>query len=189
CSHCPLIRFLSPRDITRDGYSIQTCVADLVVNGAWNWPQLWLLKALNLGLVPTPTIVDSRHDCMRWRDNNGHMKEFSVKCAWEVLRPRGNEVAWYHTVRCSLCNTQSDSHEHLFFECTFSAQVWYLVRGLAGMDLVPPVLEDIRMWFQPMAAKRAVINIVGKLIFAASAYYIWLERNNRLFENTRRSPE
>ncbi|GJS09395.1 protein LAZ1 [Tanacetum coccineum] len=230
CSHCPLIRFLSPRDITREGYSIQTCVADLVVNGAWNWPQSWLLKALNLGLVPTPTIVDSRHDCMRWRDSNGHMKEFSVKCAWEVLRPRGNEVAWYHTVwfshaiprhafhlwlimrrslktqdklrywevdtstdlnqvRCSLCNTQSDSHEHLFFECTFSAQVWYLVRGLAGMDLVPPVLEDIRMWFQPMAAKRAVINIVGKLIFAASAYYIWLERNNRLFENTRRSPE
>nr|GEY38103.1 hypothetical protein [Tanacetum cinerariifolium] len=230
CSNSPLIRFQSPRDITREGYSIQTCVADLLLNGAWNWPQSWLLKAPNLGLIPAPNIIASRQDCMMWYDSNGHMKVFSVKCAWEVLRPRGNEVAWNNTVwfphaiprhafnlwlimrkclktqdkirywdvdaatdlnqlRCSLCGTQSDSHEHLFFECKFSAQVWFLVRCLAGMDTVPPVLEDICMWFEPMAAKRTVLNIVGKLLFAASAYYIWSERNNRLFKNTRRSPE
>ncbi|GJR55416.1 hypothetical protein Tco_1405937 [Tanacetum coccineum] len=36
CSLSPLIRFLSPRDISREGYSLQACVADLIVNGAWN---------------------------------------------------------------------------------------------------------------------------------------------------------
>ncbi|GKA63577.1 hypothetical protein Tco_0763183 [Tanacetum coccineum] len=98
CSHCPLIQFLSPRDITREVYSIQTCVADLLLNGAWNWPQLWLLKAPNLGLILTPNIVAALQYCMMWYDSNGHMKVFSVKCAWEVLHPCGNEVAWNNTI-------------------------------------------------------------------------------------------
>ncbi|GJU64240.1 putative RNA-directed DNA polymerase, eukaryota, reverse transcriptase zinc-binding domain protein [Tanacetum coccineum] len=98
CSHCPFSRFLSPRDITREGYFIQTCVADWVINGAWNWPQAWLLKAPNLGLIPALILDPSRQDSVKWCDDNGNMMNFSVKCAWEVLRPRGNEVAWFHTV-------------------------------------------------------------------------------------------
>ncbi|GJR79375.1 RNA-directed DNA polymerase, eukaryota, reverse transcriptase zinc-binding domain protein [Tanacetum coccineum] len=42
-------------------------------------------------------------------------------------------------LRCSLCNTQSDSHAHLFFECPYSSKVWKLVRHLADMELVPPI--------------------------------------------------
>ncbi|GJU58679.1 hypothetical protein Tco_1236445 [Tanacetum coccineum] len=62
-----------PRDITREGYSIHTCVADLIVNGAWNWPLSWLAKAPNLGLVPTPTLTASSQDRRKWRDTNGTM--------------------------------------------------------------------------------------------------------------------
>ncbi|GJW23190.1 ribonuclease H-like domain-containing protein [Tanacetum coccineum] len=89
----------------------------------------------------------------------------------------------------SLCGTQADSHEHLFFECSYSSKVWSLIRGLVGMDGVPPVLENIIAWFQPLANKRTVQNIVGKILIAAATYFIWLERNNRLFKRTRRSPE
>ncbi|GJX63923.1 hypothetical protein Tco_0296823 [Tanacetum coccineum] len=121
---------------------------------------------------------------MEWRATNGTMTDFSVKCAWEVLRPRGIEVPWLHTVwfshaiprhafhlwlvmrrslktqdklrqwdvapttditqvRCSLCGTQPDSHEHLFFECSYSSKVWTLIRGPVDMDVVPPVLDNI----------------------------------------------
>ncbi|GKC92569.1 hypothetical protein Tco_1158011 [Tanacetum coccineum] len=65
---------------------------------------------------------------------NGNMHIFSVKLAWEVLRPRD----------------------------------------------VEKILR---------AAKRSFDCIVGKLLFAAAAYHIWIERNNRLFKNVRRSPE
>ncbi|GJV17974.1 protein LAZ1 [Tanacetum coccineum] len=41
---------LTPRDIARERHSIQTRVADLLVNGAWNWPLSWLAKAPNLKL-------------------------------------------------------------------------------------------------------------------------------------------
>ncbi|GKB53402.1 putative reverse transcriptase domain-containing protein [Tanacetum coccineum] len=218
-THCPLSKLLSPRDITREGYSIHTCVADLIVNGAWNWPLSWLAKAPNLGLVPTPTLTASSQDRRKWRDTNGTMTDFTVKCAWEALRPRGNEAPWFHIVwfthaiprhafqlwlimrrslktqdklrqwdvdpatdltqvRCSLCGTQADSHEHLFFECSYSSKVWSLIRGLVGMDVVPPVLENIIAWFQPLANKRTVQNIVGKILIAAATYFIWLERNN-----------
>ncbi|GJY35217.1 reverse transcriptase domain, reverse transcriptase zinc-binding domain protein [Tanacetum coccineum] len=189
-----------------------------------------LAKAPNLGLVPAPTLIASRQDCMKWRDTNGTMTDFTVKCVWEALRPRGNEVPWFHIVwfshaiprhafqlwlimrrslktqdklrqwdvdpatdltqvRCSLCGTQADSHEHLFFECSYSSKVWSLLRGLVGMDVVPPVLENIITWFQPLANKRTVQNIMGKILFVAATYLIWLERNNNLFKRTRRSLE
>ncbi|GKB09901.1 hypothetical protein Tco_0843824 [Tanacetum coccineum] len=59
----------------------------------------------------------------------------------------------------------------------------------ARMETVPPILDAIVDWFRPMASKRTFKSIVGKLLFAATAYYIWSERNNRIFKNTRRSPE
>nr|GEW84499.1 hypothetical protein [Tanacetum cinerariifolium] len=37
--------------------------------------------------------------------------------------------------------------------------------------------------------KRTVKSVFGKLILAASAYFIWMEQNNRTFKNTSRSPE
>ncbi|GKA55820.1 hypothetical protein Tco_0754892 [Tanacetum coccineum] len=187
-----------------EGYNLRMCVADIIENGSWVWPQAWLLKAPNLASIPVPVLTD-REDCMRWRDGNGNMHIFSVKLAWEVLRPRDVEVPWYRIVwfthciprnafnlwlimrrrlktqdmmrpwdvgpnttvvsnRCPLCNTQMDSHEHLFFECRFSSKVWLSIRNLAGMDNIPPILEDITAWFSPMAAKRSFDCIVGKLL-------------------------
>ena len=58
------------------------------------------------------------------------------------------------------------------------------------MELFPPILDDVVMaWFQPMAAKRTFKSVMGKMLLAASTYYIGMERNNRVFKNTRRSPE
>ncbi|GJV17146.1 hypothetical protein Tco_1362469 [Tanacetum coccineum] len=154
----------------------------------------------------------------------------SLECAWEVLRPRGQQVMWYHItwfsnciprhafhlwlvmrrclkmqdklrswdvdsstdisqLQCSLCGSHQDSHKHLFFECTFSSQVLNSIRNLAGMEHVPSILEDIVMWFNLMANNHSFKNVVGKLLFAGSSYYIWIKRNNRLFKNSRRSPE
>ncbi|GJV06165.1 putative reverse transcriptase domain-containing protein [Tanacetum coccineum] len=180
CSLGPLIRLLSPRDIYREGYSLNSCVADLVTNGVWNWPQAWLAKAPDIGSMAAPNLMD----CLQWCDANGTKSRFSVICAWEALRPKGVEVSWYNIVwfansiprrsfnlwlimrrnlktqdnlrawdvgpnvdlsmlRCPLCDTQRDSHEHLFFECAYSAKVWDYVRVLADLDNVPPTLMDI----------------------------------------------
>ncbi|GJR88722.1 homeodomain-like protein [Tanacetum coccineum] len=90
---------------------------------------------------------------------------------------------------CPLCDVQRDSHKHLFFECTFSYNVWVYVRDLADLDGVLPLLQDIISVLQPMGNSRSAKCIFGKLILAATSYFIWSERNNCLFRNTKRSLE
>nr|GEU31439.1 hypothetical protein [Tanacetum cinerariifolium] len=105
-----------------------------------NWPLSWLAKAPILSTLSVPMLTE-HEDSVYWRDSNGLMSTFSVKCAWEALRPRGLEV-------------------------------WSLVRSLAGMESVPPRLEDIVNWLRPMAAKRSFKSVVGKLLFASTAYFV-----------------
>ncbi|GJZ26972.1 protein LAZ1, partial [Tanacetum coccineum] len=40
-----------------------------------------------------------------------------------------------------------------------------------------------------IAHKRTAVSIIRRLLFAASSYYIWTERNNRLFKKVKRSPD
>nr|GEY40675.1 hypothetical protein [Tanacetum cinerariifolium] len=41
----------------------------------------------------------------------------------------------------------------------------------------------------PKHEVRLAKSIIGHLLIAAASYFIWVERNNRIFKNTRRSPE
>nr|GFA72946.1 hypothetical protein [Tanacetum cinerariifolium] len=45
-----------------------------------------------------------------------------------------------------------------------SSKVWRIVRTFAGMDRVPPRIEDIVDRLRPMAAKRTFKSIVGRLV-------------------------
>ncbi|GJW36240.1 protein LAZ1 [Tanacetum coccineum] len=98
-----IIRYLSPRDITNEGYHLQNCVADLVSNEGWSWPQAWLLEAPDLGSIPVSVLVDSQLDTPQWREINGNLSNFSIKCAWEALRPCDIEVPWHQLVWFSHC--------------------------------------------------------------------------------------
>nr|GEU79023.1 hypothetical protein [Tanacetum cinerariifolium] len=125
-----------------------------------------------------------RHAFHLWLVMRHGLKTHDKMRQWDV----GGDTN-LNLLRCALCNNCSDSHTHLFFECTFSAKIWSYVRDLVGMDLIPPVLQDILLYLLPMGDKRTVKSVSGKLILAAYAYFIWMERNNRTFKNTSRSPE
>ena len=55
------------------------------------------------------------------------------------------------------------------------------VRSLSGMDVVSPSLEDVITFIIPLAKGRSVVSILSRLLLAATTYYIWMERNSRLF--------
>ncbi|GJZ88786.1 hypothetical protein Tco_0660568 [Tanacetum coccineum] len=67
--------------------------------------------------------------------------------------------------------------------------VWHYVRSMADMDLLPPTLHQIVTHLAPMAKHRTARSVIGRLLLAASAYFIWIERNNRLFKNSRKTLE
>nr|GEU66690.1 hypothetical protein [Tanacetum cinerariifolium] len=66
-------------------------------------------------------------------------------------------------------------------------QVWRHMRDLVGLSYLPPSFELIMDFVTPMAKRRTSSSVVSKLVLAASIYFIWLERNDRLFNNNKRT--
>ncbi|GJX17763.1 hypothetical protein Tco_0218595 [Tanacetum coccineum] len=57
-----------------------------------NWPYFHgysKAASVNLMSIAAPTLVN-QNDRIQWRDVHGNMADFSVKLAWESLRPRGD---------------------------------------------------------------------------------------------------
>lgn len=88
---------------------------------------------------------------------------------------------------CSLRDQVTDSHQHLFFECPFSQRVWIAVRGLARREATQPSWCVIINKLKPLARRNNSWNIIGMLLLGACAYFVWHERNMRLFKEGKRS--
>ncbi|GJT41808.1 hypothetical protein Tco_0941673 [Tanacetum coccineum] len=114
---------------------------------------------------------------------------------WLVVKQKlktQDRVAWWDVSGslssvCPLCDLVPDSHDHLFFECSFSQQVWNQVKSYAGLSTSSPVFSQIMSIVVPFAARKSSRSIIAKLVIAASAYFIWQERNWRLFKNKKRT--
>ncbi|GKA07490.1 hypothetical protein Tco_0686714 [Tanacetum coccineum] len=132
------------------------------------WPQDLLLKYPFLTACQVP-IVDSRSDGLLLRTSHGVSKPFSVAQVWSDIRPR-------------------DLHDHLFFECPFARDVWDQMKVIAGLDFANPNIYAIITDILPIASRRSMLSVVAKLVVAASAYFIWQERNWRLFKRCKRTP-
>ncbi|XP_021990334.1 uncharacterized protein LOC110886795 [Helianthus annuus] len=90
---------------------------------------------------------------------------------------------------CLMCYEDNDSHNHLFFECNYSTQVWINVRGKGGMNTVSPEWEPIVSWLAARASSKSAINFISRLIVAASIYFVWQERNASIIKNQTRPPD
>ncbi|GJW44645.1 hypothetical protein Tco_0073444 [Tanacetum coccineum] len=88
---------------------------------------------------------------------------------------------------CSLCEVQPDSHEHLFFDCPFSHGIWNHMKVLAGINILANDVYSIIDYLLPYAERRTSRSVIAKLVVAASTYFIWQERNRRLFKNNKRT--
>ncbi|KAG7550876.1 Reverse transcriptase zinc-binding domain [Arabidopsis thaliana x Arabidopsis arenosa] len=82
---------------------------------------------------------------------------------------------------CVLCSTRDESHEHLFFQCSFSSEIWVFLAA-KFLPNPPDSLAAASSWILhhslPMNAK--VITIL-KLLLQSVVYHTWKERNLRIF--------
>ncbi|KAI3786546.1 hypothetical protein L1987_40301 [Smallanthus sonchifolius] len=90
---------------------------------------------------------------------------------------------------CLLCYKDVESHNHLFFECSYSNQIWCSLRSKGGMSHIQGKWDDIATWLIPRATSKSARVVIAKLLMATIAYYIWQERNARFFKNQLRPPE
>ncbi|XP_071740080.1 uncharacterized protein [Rutidosis leptorrhynchoides] len=169
-------------------------------------------------------VISEKCDELQWQHTEGILHQFSVRQAYEAIRPAGSIVPWFEVVwhsnsiprhsfllwllmkqklktqdnlktweirqgqvlECPLCFECQDSHSHLFFGCRYSRVVWEYVKqyahGLRSHDW-SKVVDDIA----GSNDKNSANTLVAKLLFAAAVYFIWIERNSRLFDSKKRS--
>ncbi|GJQ92981.1 hypothetical protein Tco_0004120 [Tanacetum coccineum] len=67
------------------------------------------------------------------------------------------------------------------------ATVWSQLKQFAGLTGLGSSLASIMSILLPIAKRKSSKSIIGKLVVAATAYFVWQERNQRLFKHTKQS--
>ena len=85
------------------------------------------------------------------------------------------------------CSNSQESVEHLFFDCHYSRETWKLVMTEFPAIQLASWSEILEKLLNPAGALTAY-DAVFKRRLSALAYYIWLERNYKKFENSCLAP-
>ncbi|GAV89207.1 zf-RVT domain-containing protein, partial [Cephalotus follicularis] len=93
------------------------------------------------------------------------------------------DVGVLQTAHCVFHCGELESTDHLFFQCSFSANVWLDVLRLCNISRpILPWANEV-LWMSAHAKGNQFHHRIRKLAFAATVYHIWLERNRRCFNN------
>nr|GEZ41931.1 hypothetical protein [Tanacetum cinerariifolium] len=133
--------------------------------------------------------------CDRQRDSHNHLFfkcKFSAR-VWSYVRNIANiqltnqddELQW----RDSSGKIGSFLVKGAWEALRTRARVWSYVRNLAELENVPPILTDIVEILHVTGKPKSARSIIGRLMVAATTYYIRKERNSRLFNKVNRTPE
>nr|XP_043630009.1 uncharacterized protein LOC122601306 [Erigeron canadensis] len=154
---------------------------------------------------------DHKKDTLVWKIAHED-KPFSSSMVWDTIRSREQPVDWVKAVWklltqdrilqwpqsrrknmnmmcCSLCKADFDSGSNLFFDCSYSSQVWDVVKSDVNMSSTSGSWNNITAWLIAHAKSRSIIHIIGRLVVAATTYFIWQEINNRMFANHASPPD
>ncbi|GJR45485.1 RNA-directed DNA polymerase, eukaryota, reverse transcriptase zinc-binding domain protein [Tanacetum coccineum] len=99
----PLSDNISRREIYDARFQDDDCVADLIDNGRWKWPNNWLSKFSMLESIVVPYLNENQ-DKVVWINNNNKSIKFAIKDVWMDLRTQHSKVDWHHIVWFSQCN-------------------------------------------------------------------------------------
>ena len=111
-----------------------------------------------------------------------------MACHKQKVEYSGQNCIWNKTddLKCPLCNSLKDNHNHLFFGCDFSSSLEFF-KGLMKLDHVPDDLYLIIDYISSRPISKSIWSIIQRLVLVASVYYIWIERNTRIFQKKLRS--
>nr|GEZ94097.1 hypothetical protein [Tanacetum cinerariifolium] len=90
---------------------------------------------------------------------------------------------------CTFCGKVADSHDHLFFDCSFPNSIRDILKNMVRLDDAPNRWCDIVEFMLNRPINKSIWSILQRLVMGAVVYFIWKERNFRLFQNKHRSKE
>ncbi|KAJ9535674.1 hypothetical protein OSB04_un001171 [Centaurea solstitialis] len=147
--------------------------SDFTIKGAW--------KSLSgdITLVPWVKYVwfkshIPKHSFCMWTACLGRLPTQDHLSIWKENPP---------DLICSLCECCMDSHDHLFFACPYSKEVWRRIKREVGLHGFPESWASI---MDLLNQGRGPVKLVQRLALAATVYFLWVERNTRLFKKTKK---
>ena len=159
--------------MTNAGLKVKFTTTQVWIDLRDNWPKVnWNEVVWFKQLIP-------KHSFILWLAVQGKLLTQDRMVNWNVT---GNLV-------CGLCNSRSDSHEHLFFQCPFANKVWKVMGKMASNLNTNDDLMDCCNYIADKQIKNNFEWVIDKVIMAATVYFIWQERNFRLFKGESRSEE
>ncbi|GJY29762.1 RNA-directed DNA polymerase, eukaryota, reverse transcriptase zinc-binding domain protein [Tanacetum coccineum] len=114
---------------------------------------------------------------------------------WLVVKKKPSTqdkmLKWYpnKVFECSLCNKEVDSHDHLFFKYEYAEKIWKKICAIAKINVKEEKWEFIIKEMSLKNDNKSIWGIIRWLCLAAVVYFIWQERNWRLFNNYKRNEE
>ncbi|GJX28615.1 putative RNA-directed DNA polymerase [Tanacetum coccineum] len=118
-----------------------------------------------------------RHAFMLWLAINQKLKTQDRLEVWQEV----------NDIKCSLCGVEPESHDHLFFDCCFSLEIWHQFRDLVKLDSAPNALSVLVPYIAGRPINRSIWSILQRLVIGTLVYFIWQERNLRRFQMKSRS--
>ena len=92
-------------------------------------------------------------------------------------------AAWGFNVvgACKLCLADMETHDHLFFGCNFSREVWQAILQLCELRRAVLGWSAELNWAVKKLKGRSLIAIILRAAWRAYVYFIWREKNQRLY--------
>ncbi|XP_070057352.1 uncharacterized protein [Nicotiana tomentosiformis] len=104
------------------------------------------------------------------------------------LITRDRLVRWRVTndLQCPLCNVKEESIEHLFFKCTYAESIWRKLLQWMGITRQAMERKHEIAWAYCHAKGRSANDEIYRMALAGCVYYVWQERNQRIFRAQQR---
>lgn len=153
---------------------------------------IWTLTASNFYVASCYEML--RVNCPRFTWNNivWSSKSFPRRrfILWLVVRGRikTKDFLLHRGVlvdmMCVLCANDDDTCEHLFFKCDYAKQMWQAV--LRNINIIHQPLDwhSEWRWVQRRVRGRSRKAKMIEVAFATTLFYVWGERNARIFRST-----
>ena len=120
-----------------------------------------------------------RHSFILWMAVKGRLKTQDRISRWLNIQD----------MSCPFCNRCKDSHSHLFFSCNFARRLWERLKVMANLENASNTWAQIISSVVNRPANNSIWSVIQRLVLGASVYYVWQERNLRLFGGHSRSVE
>ena len=210
-----IIDILPLRTLTSTGLSWTSMVSHIIHNGGWNFPDIPGLQstwgAINFGPHPDREdqyiwrlhstgsfTIKSAWEFLREKKPvttlyhllwfTSHIPRHSF-ILWLASLGRLRTMDRLHgeltTTNCILCGLYMETHEHLFFECSYTKSVWTSICHRANQHWPCKPWTQLLHWSAIHYNQRNNNDhMIARLLLSATVYYLWYERNNRVFVST-----